>query len=61
MVWITTNCGIFLMRWEYQSTLLSSWETFMEDRKQQLELRTKDWFKIGKGVNQGCVFDTLLI
>ena len=20
-VWITTNCGIFLMRWEYQTTL----------------------------------------
>ena len=23
-VWITTNCGIFLMRWEYQTTLPAS-------------------------------------
>jgi len=21
-VWITTNCGIFLRRWEYQTTIL---------------------------------------
>jgi len=23
-VWITTNCGKFLRRWEYQTTLLAS-------------------------------------
>ena len=23
-LWITTNCGIFLMRWEYQNTLLAA-------------------------------------
>ena len=37
-VWITTNCGKFLKRWEYQSTLPASWETCMQDKKQQLEL-----------------------
>ena len=37
-VWITTNCGIFLKRWEYQTTLSASWETYMQVRKQQLEL-----------------------
>ena len=37
-VWITTNCGIFLKRWEYQTTLIASWETCMQDKKQQLEL-----------------------
>ena len=25
------------MRWEYQTTLLASWETYMEIKKQQLE------------------------
>ena len=32
-VWITTNCGKFCKRWEYQTT----WETCMQVRKQQLE------------------------
>ena len=27
--WITTNCGIFLKRWEYQTTWPASWETCM--------------------------------
>ena len=37
-VWITTNCGKFWRRWEYQTTWPASWETCMQDRKQQLEL-----------------------
>ena len=37
-VWITTNCGKFLKRWEYQTTLPVSCETCMQDKKQQLEL-----------------------
>ena len=36
-VWITTNCGKFLKRWEYQTTLSASWETRMQVKKQQLE------------------------
>ena len=36
-VWITTNCGKFLRRWEYQTTLPVSWETCMHVKKQQLE------------------------
>ena len=32
------NCGKFLKRWEYQTTLPVSWETCMQVRKQQLEL-----------------------
>ena len=36
--WITTNCGKFFKRWEYQATLLSSWETCLQVKKQQLEL-----------------------
>ena len=37
-VWITTNCGKFLKRWEYQTTWLASWEICLQVRKQQLEL-----------------------
>ena len=36
--WITTNCGKFWKRWEYQTTWPASWETYMQVRKQQLEL-----------------------
>ena len=35
---VTTNCGKFLKRWEYQTTLPASWETCMQVKKQQLEL-----------------------
>ena len=35
-VWITTNCGKFYKRWEYQTTIPVSWET-MRVKKQQLE------------------------
>ena len=37
-VWITINCGRFLKRWEYQTTWPASWRTYMQVRKQQLEL-----------------------
>ena len=37
-VWITTNCGKFWKRWEYQTTWPASWEICMQIKKQQLEL-----------------------
>ena len=37
-VWITTNCGKFWKRWEYQTTWLNSWAICMQVKKQQLEL-----------------------
>ena len=37
-VWITTNCGKFFKRWEYQTTWPTSWEICMQAKKQQLEL-----------------------
>ena len=40
-VWITTNYGKFLKRWEYQTTWPASWEICMQDKKQQLELDMK--------------------
>ena len=36
-VWITTNCGKFFKRWEYQTTLPVSWEICMWVKKQLLE------------------------
>ena len=60
-VWITTNCGIFLMRWESQTILPTSWETCMQDNKQQLELNmVQDWFQIRKGVCQGYILSPCL-
>ena len=37
-VWITTNYGKFLNRWEYQTTWPASWEICMQVKQQQLEL-----------------------
>ena len=38
VVWITTNCGKFLKRWECQTTWPASWEICMQVKKQQLAL-----------------------
>ena len=40
-VWITTNCGKFWKRWEYQIIWPASWEICMQVKKQQLELDTE--------------------
>ena len=37
IVWITTNCGNFWKRWEYQTTWPASWEIYMQVRRPQLE------------------------
>ena len=36
-VWITTNCGKFFKKWEYQTTFLASWEICMQVKKQHLK------------------------
>ena len=40
-VWITTNCGKFWKRWEYQMTWPASREICMQVKKQQLEMNTE--------------------
>ena len=35
-VWITTNCGKFWKRWEYQTTWPASWEICMQVKNQQV-------------------------
>ena len=49
-VWIINNCGKFLKRWEYQTTLTASSDSCMHVRKQQSELHMEEWTgsKIGK-------------
>ena len=60
-VWITINCGKFFKRWEYQTTLPASWETYSgQEVKVRTEHGTTNWFQIGKGVLQGCILSPLL-
>ena len=49
-VWITTNCGEFFKRWEYQTIWPASWEIHMQVKKQQLELdmEQQSGSKLGK-------------
>ena len=49
-VWITTNCGKFFKRQEYQTTLCASGEICIQVKKQQLELDLEKWTdsKLGK-------------
>ena len=49
-VWITTNSGKSLKRWEYQTTLPASWETCMQAEKQQLkpDVEQQTASKLGK-------------
>jgi len=42
-MWIITNCGKFLKRWEYQTTLPASCKTCMQVKKQQLEPDMEQW------------------
>ena len=49
-MWITTNCGKFLRRLEYQTTLAASWKICMQVKKQQLEpaMEQQTGSKLGK-------------
>jgi len=60
-VWITTNCGIFLMRLEYQHiTCLLRNMSAGQEATVKIGHETMDWFKIGKGVHQGCILSPCL-
>ena len=49
-VWMTTDCGRFLKRWEYETTLPASWEICLQVNKQQLEsdMEQQTGSKLGK-------------
>ena len=61
-VWITTKCGKFLKRCEYQDTLPASWEICMHVKNQQLELDMEQLTgsKMGKRVYQGWILTPCL-
>ena len=49
-VWLTTDCGKFYKRWEYQTTLPASRETCIQVKEQQLEpdMEQQTGSKLGK-------------
>ena len=51
-VWIITNCGKLLKRWEYQTILPVSWETCIQVNKQQLEPDVQQL--TGSGLRKEC-------
>ena len=55
--WITTNCGKFLKRWEYQTPYLPPELSVCRSKTGH---ETMDWFQIGKGVQQGCILSPCL-
>ena len=58
-MWITTNCGKFFKRWEYQITWPASWEICTQVKKQQLEPdMEQQGFQIGKGVCRAVYSDS---
>ena len=60
-MWITTNCGNFFKRWEYQTILPVSYKPVCRSRTTVRTLHeTTDWFKIEKGVWQGCILSLCL-
>ena len=60
-MWITTNCGKFFKRWEYQTTWPASWEICMQIKRQvRTGHGTTDWLQIRTGVCQGCILSHCL-
>ena len=49
-------------RWEHQTTWPASWETYMQVKKQQLEMDREQEIgsKLGKRVHQGCILSPCL-
>ena len=59
-VWITTNCGKLLKRWEYQTTLPGGNLYAGQEATVRTEHGTASWLKVGKGVRQSCVLSPCL-
>ena len=57
-----TNCGKFLKRWEYQTTLPASFKTCVQVKKQQLEPDMEQWIgsRLGKKYAKGVYILTCL-
>ena len=59
-VWITTNCGNFFKRWEFQTTWPAPWEICVQFKKQQLELENRLDANRERSTSRLCIV-TLLI
>ena len=61
-VWITINCGNFWKRWGIPDHLTSLLRNLYagEEAIVRTRYRMRDWFKIGKGVHQGCILSSCL-
>ena len=61
-VWITTKCGKFLKKWEYQTTFPASWEICMQVKKQQLEpdVEQQTGSRLGKEYVMYCILSPCL-
>ena len=61
-VWITTNCGIFCKKWEYQTTLTCLLINLYADPEGTIRTKhgTMDWFQIWKGICQGYILSPCL-
>ena len=59
-VWITTKCGKFFKRLEYQTTLFASWDTRMQVKKQQLEPDMEQQFGSNLERSQNCILSPCL-
>ena len=59
-MWITTNCGKLLKRWEYQTTCLLRNLYVGEVTTVRTGQRITNWFQIRKGVYQGCTLSLRL-
>ena len=61
-VWIQTNCRKFLKRWEIPDHLICLLRNLYAGQEATVRTRheTRDWFKIGKGVCQGCILSPCL-
>ena len=56
-VCITMNCGKFWKRWEYQTTLPASWETYVQVKNQlELDMEQQTSSKLGKEGNVKAVY-----
>ena len=60
--WIITNCGKLLKRWEYQTILTGLLRNLYAGQEATVRTLygTTDWFKIEKGVRQGCLLSPCL-
>ena len=55
-----SNCGKFLNRWKYQTTLPAPEKSVCRSRSNRTGHGTMGWFQIVKGVRQGCTLSSCL-